>query len=187
MLKILLLLVLAIASSGTLPAVAATLAYEFDFHTPVGSAPQSFFYESDGPTAPGTGLSGVQSLPDVGTLFPLVASRGFDGDWSFTGMGSPTYVFTWETQIGLSFPNLPGFYASEPALLTSQVMFVVTQTPGTVDITIQSVPEPAMSLLVLTVLVCMIRRPGTVAGNRVILIELLSPKVQCGQVARSDC
>ena len=146
------LLVLAIVAFGTAPAVAGTLMYEFNFVTPVDAAPQTFSYQTDLATAPGTTISGVQSSPPLAMIFPLVAGRDGTGAWSFTWMGSPTFVFTWTAQEDLSFPNLPGVYSAQPALLKSQVMFVVNQVPGTVDITIQEIPEPGTCLFAVAAL-----------------------------------
>jgi hypothetical protein len=144
------LFVLAIVGSGSVPMVAATLSYEFDFFFPGSSLQQQFFYKSEGPTAPGTVLAGVELMPVSGNL--LVASRDFTGAWLF-GVGfSGRFAGTWTTSTDLTFPNSPGAYAGLPALF-STIGIGTGQTPETVDITIQSVPEPGIALSVLTALV----------------------------------
>jgi hypothetical protein len=150
--KLVPLLALAIVASGHAPAIAGTLLYEFNFSTPTDSAPQGFSYQTDIATPPGTTITGAQTLPALVLIFPLVAGRDFTGAWSFTLMSSPTSLFMWTAQEDLSFPNTPGVYTGQPAVLTTQVMFVVNHIPGTVDITIQEIPEPRTALLALTAL-----------------------------------
>lgn len=148
--KALLLFVATSAALGSASAVAAPLSYEFDFFTSANSAPISFFYQTAVATAQGTIISGVKSSPDQAAIFPLAAQRRLTGAWLFTAMFSPTAVETWTAQTGVGFPNSPGVYLGQPALLTVQAMFVITNFPGTVNVTIQDVPEPGTLLLMLT-------------------------------------
>ena len=139
------LLVVTVIAAGSSSAIASTLTYEFDFAANTNSPPASFFYVAASPTLPGTILSNVQTSLDL--IFPLVAGRDATGAWSFFWADSPTFSLTFTTQTDLEFPNTPGTY-SEPSLITSQIMFVTTTVPGTVDILIQAVPEPGTAWLV---------------------------------------
>jgi hypothetical protein len=141
----LLSLVVAVIVASSASAFAAPLSYRFDFAPTSTSGPVTFSYQTESATAPGMVLSDVQSsLPPA---FPLVAVREPTGEWSFTWQNSPTFAFHFTAQTNLDFPNSPGLYLTQPALVTSQIMFVTSTVPGTVDISIQAVPEPRAAFL----------------------------------------
>lgn len=133
------IIVLGIGSGFGSLALAGSIVYQFRFSSSYG--PAVFSYSSDGPTAPGTGLSSVvqTSLP---LIFPLVAERDSSGNWSFAETLSPSDTLTFLAQTGLGLPDSPGFYPGLPALIT-QSGFMGNQMTGTVDVLIQSSPAPS--------------------------------------------
>jgi hypothetical protein len=132
------------------PTITVPLLYEFDFSSTALSSPISFFYETATPTAPGTGLSDVQSSPPLSNIFPFLADRDSTGAWSFTWTTSPTFFVNWTAQTGLDFPNVPGFYPGQPSLISISAMFQTSTAPGTVNISISEVPEPGTAWLILS-------------------------------------
>jgi len=138
--KMLAVITCALVFTGT-AAIAGTLTYTFDFA--IGG---TIYYVTSSPTAPGTDLSSlVCNCP--GALFPPVAERELSGAWDFKYMWSPTATEDFLAQTDLTFPNVPGFYPGLPATYSVQEMFVVTNYPTTVDISIQETPEPSTAVL----------------------------------------
>lgn len=125
-----------IAAVCASPAIAGAPIYQFNFAATSISAPAAFSYRSDVPTPPGAGISNVQT--SLGLIFPLVASRDSMGAWSFTWTTSPTFSVTFAAQTDMGFPNVPGVYPGEPALITVNAMFMTMTAAGTVDISIQT-------------------------------------------------
>ena len=134
-------------AASTVCAIAAPLAYHFDFAATDVSGQFSFWYDAPSATPPGTGLPDVQT--SAGLIFPLLASRESSGEWSFHWMGSPTFSFTLTALTDVSFPNSPGMYLDVPSEVIANVMFETRTALGTVDIRIEQVPEPGTPSLVL--------------------------------------
>jgi hypothetical protein len=151
--KNLLLLVFALFAAGNETAISSPLLYEFSFRVPPFSE-TDISYVSDAPTIPGTDVTDLLPVSPNPFPFPILSGfRDVTGAWSFTVRVMPTVGFTYIAQTDTTFLNLPGQYLGLPALLTQFGL----SSPGTVDISIEAVPEPRTSLLMLAGLVVFCR------------------------------
>jgi len=134
------LLVCCIAVTA-MSAFAGPYAYTFDFlNAGFYGGDVIISYETTGLTAPGTDLT---SLVGGGIPPYSYSNRDSGGAWNFFFWGSPTATASFTAETDLSFPNLPGFYSGLPAAYSVQQMFEYHSGSGTVNITIQDIPEPA--------------------------------------------
>lgn len=136
--KILATVVFAMFLTGGETAIASAVSYEFAFQFPQAGT-TSIAYVAPGPTLPGTNLNDL-----LGSMSPTTGFRDTAGAWSFT-RGSQITSFTFIAQTDTTFANLPGLYSGLPALFVTRFGL---STPGTVDITIETVPEPGTWLLI---------------------------------------
>jgi hypothetical protein len=144
--------------AGSQTAAANPLSYELSFRVSSLSSGVNISYNAE-TTIPGTNLDEVLLLTYPG---PVPSVSGFrDGAWSFT-IGFATTSFTYIAQPDTAFANLPGLYLGLPALFVTRFG---ESSPGTVDISIESVPEPKTSFLIAAELVvfvglCRLRKSG---------------------------
>src|SRR5260370_3582849 len=150
--------------AGSETAVSSPLSYEFSFRMPPSSQ-TDISYISDAPTIPGTDLTDLLPVPPGPIPFPhLSGFPDLPRACSFT-VGFETTSFTYIAQTDTTFPNLPGQYLGLPALFVTRFC---QSSPATVDISIEAVPEPRTSLLMLAGLVVFCR---SVSKSRTNLLD----------------